>query len=187
VTFIHKTRHTNRHSTLGIHPEVSVHYRVVCDIKYDLLHTDRYAGYQRIVYKHVHVHHSTEGIRLMKLSFRRQGRTLLPVHERDPSSPIIAHHASRGRDSERPCRGGLRLCGVGVRGLARGARIFGYVSSRRRWSLASISSNLVPSGSGIVRQTVLSSTSRTIVPSSTSVSVTLTVLQLTSSRAGKGW
>ena len=126
MTFIHKTRHTI--ATLGI----LFHYRVVHDIKYGLVHTDRYTGYQRLAYKHVHVHHSTEGIRLIRLSFRTQGRTLPPVHERDPSSPIIAHHASRGRDSERPCRGGLRLCGVGVRGLARGARIFGYVSSRRR-------------------------------------------------------
>jgi hypothetical protein len=45
---------------------------------------------------------------------------------------------------------------------------------------------LVPSGSGMVRQTVLSSTSRIIMPSSTSLSVTLTILQLTSSRAGEG-
>jgi len=39
----------------------------------------------------------------------------------------------------------------------------------------------------MVRQTVLSSTSRTVMPSSVSCSVTLTDLQLTSSRAGKGW
>lgn len=45
---------------------------------------------------------------------------------------------------------------------------------------------LVPSGSGIIRQTVLSSTSLVDMPPSMSVSVTLTVLQLTSSRAGKG-
>jgi len=56
----------NRYSTLGI----LFHYRVVHDIKYDLVHTDRYAEYQRLAYKHVHVHHSTEGIRLMRLSFR---------------------------------------------------------------------------------------------------------------------
>ncbi len=122
-------------------------------------------------------------------------------------NPIVAHHASRVRDSEPPCRGGLRLCGVGVRALAREARILGYVSSRRRRSLASISSNcaerirlvrkrsvdverrltLVPSGNGMVRQKVLSSTSRTIIPSSTSLSVILMVFQLTSSRAGRGW
>ncbi len=118
-----------------------------------------------------------------------------------------AHHASRVRDSEPPCRSGPRLCGVGARGLARVARIFGYVSSRRRWSFASISSNceeyvfhvregnrgterrltLVPSGSGIVRQTVLSSISRTDIPSSISLSVILTVFQLTSSLVGEGW
>ena len=46
---------------------------------------------------------------------------------------------------------------------------------------------LVPSGSGMVRHTVLSSTSRTDIPSSISLSVILTVFQLTSSLAGKGW
>jgi len=100
---------------------------------------------------------------------------------------LMFHHGSRNRDSEPPYRGGPRRCGVGVRAWLRVGRNFGYVSSRRRWSLASISSNLVPSGSGMVRQTVLSSTSRTVIPSSTSLSMTLTVLQLTSSRAGKGW
>jgi len=39
----------------------------------------------------------------------------------------------------------------------------------------------------MVRQTVLSSTSRTDIPSSISLSVILTVLQLTSSLAGEGW
>ena len=29
-------------------------------------------GYQRLAYKHVHVHHSTEGIRLMRLSSERK-------------------------------------------------------------------------------------------------------------------
>jgi len=63
-----------------------------------------------------------------------------PVHAKT-DDPISAHHASRVRDSEPPYRGAPRLCGVGVRGMAREARTFGYVTSRRRWSLASISSN----------------------------------------------
>ena len=44
---------------------------------------------------------------------------------------------------------------------------------------------LVPSGSRMVRQTDFSS--RTVMHSSTSLSMTVTVLQLISSRAGKGW
>jgi hypothetical protein len=140
-----------------------------------------------------------------KVSFRNAGRNATPVHSRK-RFPIVVYHGSRVRDSEPPCRRTPCLCGVGVRDLDRAAWSFGYVSSRRRWSLASISSNcekhihlmrprgveverrltLVPSGSGMVRQMVLSSTSRIIMPSSTSFSVTLTVLQLTSSRAGKG-
>jgi hypothetical protein len=44
---------------------------------------------------------------------------------------------------------------------------------------------LVPSGSRMVRQINLSS--RAVIYSSTSLSMTLTVLQLISSRAGKGW
>ena len=44
---------------------------------------------------------------------------------------------------------------------------------------------LVPSGSKMVRQTVLSS--RTVIHSSISLSKTSTVVQVISSRAGKGW
>lgn len=143
---------------------------------------------------------------MLSIRFHKAVRHPRPSHAK-MDDPISDHHASRVRDSEPPYRRVPRLCGVGVRGLDREARIFGYVTSRRRWSLASISSNceedtllyvretkckttrekltLVPSGSRIVRQIDLSS--RTVMDSSTSLSMTSTVLQLISSRAGKGW
>jgi len=137
VTFIHKT---SSQLLLGIQSALLFHYRVArYMIIYSLLHTDRYAGYQMLAYirscSPLYRRYTPD-----KVGFRTQEEPLRLVHSRK-HNPIIVYQASRVRDSETPCRGRPRLCGVGVRGLARGARIFGYVSSRRRWSLASISSN----------------------------------------------
>ena len=69
------SRHGSVTVQYSIYPRAPSHYRVARGIKYNLLHTDRYARYRRLAYTHLHTGHLIEARRPIGVSEGSQTTT----------------------------------------------------------------------------------------------------------------